>query len=113
MGDLTEYTIKRLIIGVFIILAVTVILFGIMQAMPGDPIELLAGERVFPEKIAQLKAQWGLDKPVYMQYFYWLSRIIRGDFGRSMVTKLPVIELIKAYPINSLYSSSRGIKVYF
>lgn len=113
MGDLTEYTIKRLIIGVFIILAVTVILFGIMQAMPGDPIELLAGERVSPEKIAQLKAQWGLDKPVYMQYFYWLSRIIRGDFGRSMVTKLPVIELIKArLPYTLLLTGSALIVEY-
>jgi len=113
LGDLTEYTIKRLIIGVFIILAVTVILFGIMQAMPGDPIELLAGERVSPEKIAQLKAQWGLDKPVYMQYFYWLSRIIRGDFGRSMVTKLPVIELIKArLPYTLLLTGSALIVEY-
>ena len=113
LGDLTEYTVKRLIIGVFIVLTVTVILFGIMQAMPGDPIELLAGERVSPEKIAQLKAQWGLDKPVYMQYFYWLSRIIRGDFGRSMVTKLPVIELIKArLPYTLLLTGSALIVEY-
>ena len=113
MGDLTEYTVKRLIIGVFIILTVTVILFGIMQAMPGDPIELLAGERVSPEKIAQLKAQWGLDKPVYLQYFYWLSRIIRGDFGTSMVTKLPVIELIKArLPYTLLLTGSALIVQY-
>ncbi|HDL60561.1 MAG TPA: ABC transporter permease [candidate division WOR-3 bacterium] len=84
-----------------------------MQAMPGDPIELLAGERVSPEKIAQLKAQWGLDKPVYMQYFYWLSRIIRGDFGRSMVTKLPVIELIKArLPYTLLLTGSALIVEY-
>ncbi|RLF44744.1 MAG: ABC transporter permease [Thermoplasmata archaeon] len=113
LGDLTEYTVKRLIIGVFIILTVTVILFGIMQAMPGDPIELLAGERVSPEKIAQLKAQWGLDKPVYLQYFYWLSRIIRGDFGTSMVTKLPVIELIKArLPYTLLLTGSALIVQY-
>ncbi len=108
-----EYTIKRLIIGIFIILAVTVILFGIMHAMPGDPIELLAGERVSPERIAQLKAQWGLDKPMYIQYFYWLSRIIRGDFGTSMVTKLPVIELIKArLPYTLLLTGSALIVQY-
>lgn len=108
-----EYTIKRLIIGVFIILTVTIILFGIMQAMPGDPIELLAGERVSPEKIAQLKAQWGLDKPIYLQYFYWISRIIRGDFGTSMVTRLPVIELIKArLPYTLLLTGSALIVQY-
>ncbi len=108
-----EYTIKRLIIGIFIVLAVTVILFGIMHAMPGDPIELLAGERVSPERIAQLKAQWGLDKPMYIQYFYWLSRIIRGDFGTSMVTKLPVIELIKArLPYTLLLTGSALIVQY-
>lgn len=113
MGDLAEYTVKRLIIGVFIIFTVTVILFGIMQAMPGDPIELLAGERVSPERIAQLRAQWGLDKPIYLQYFYWLSRIIRGDFGISMVTRLPVIELIKArLPYTLLLTGSALIVQY-
>ena len=96
MSDLLEYAAKKLILGVFIVLTVTIILFGIMQAMPGDPVELIAGERVSPERIAEIRAQWGLDKPIYIQYFYWLSRILHGDFGTSIVTKLPVSELIKA-----------------
>jgi len=96
LSDLLEYAAKKLILGVFIVLTVTIILFGIMQAMPGDPVELIAGERVSPERIAEIRAQWGLDKPIYIQYFYWLSRILRGDFGTSIVTKLPVSELIKA-----------------
>jgi len=96
LSDLLEYAAKKLILGVFIVLTVTITLFGIMQAMPGDPVELIAGERVSPERIAEIRAQWGLDKPIYIQYFYWLSRILRGDFGTSIVTKLPVSELIKA-----------------
>jgi len=96
LSDLLEYAAKKLILGVFIVLTVTIILFGIMQAMPGDPVELIAGERVSPERIAEIRAQWGLDKPIYIQYFYWLSRILHGDFGTSIVTKLPVSELIKA-----------------
>lgn len=96
MSDLLEYAAKKLILGVFIVLTATIILFGIMQAMPGDPVELLAGERVSPERIAEIRAQWGLDKPIYVQYVYWLSRILHGDFGTSIVTKLPVSELLKA-----------------
>jgi len=63
--------------------------------LPGDPLELmLLGERVTPERMKELKKSWGLDQPVYIQYFYWLSHVIMGDFGYSIVTRLPVSQLI-------------------
>jgi ABC-type dipeptide/oligopeptide/nickel transport system permease component len=83
-----------MLIMVVIVIGVTVITFLIMQLSPGDPVELMAGPRVTPERIEALKARFGLDKPIYIQYFYWLSRIIQGDFGTSIVTGQPAGMLI-------------------
>lgn len=94
MGLLT-YVVKKLLIGIPVIFGVTIILFYIMYMLPGDPIKLLlAGERVTPAKIEELRRAWGLDQPVYIQYFYWLSHVVRGDLGVSIVTKEPVTLLI-------------------
>lgn len=96
MSDLLEYAVRKLIIGAFVVFVVTVVLFCIMQLMPGDPIQLISNPRIPPEKIAELKKHWGLDKPVYVQYFYWLFHILQGDFGTSITTGQKVITLIKA-----------------
>lgn len=96
MSDMMEYTVRRLIMGVFVVLAVTALLFAIMRLMPGDPIELIAGPRVSPERIEELKKLWGLDKPTHVQYFYWLSNVLRGHFGNSITTGQKVSVLIGA-----------------
>lgn len=95
MSDVVRYIIKRLLTGVLVVLCVTIIIFGIMQAMPGDPIELMTDTRVSEEKIAELKAKWGTDKPPVVQYFYWLGNICKGDFGTSITTGQEVDYLIK------------------
>ena len=94
MSGMTRYICKRLLVGVLVVLCVSVIIFAIMQAMPGDPIDLLAGPRVPQEKVAEMKAQWGLDKPVIVQFFYWLANVLHGDFGTSITTKQEVSYLI-------------------
>lgn len=113
MSDMLEYTVKRLIMGIFVVLAVTALLFGIMQLMPGDPIQLITNPRVSPKKIAELQRQWGLDKPVYVQYFYWLLHVFRGDFGTSIATGQKVITLIQArLPYTLLLAGSSLILQY-
>ncbi|MEM3948315.1 MAG: ABC transporter permease, partial [Zestosphaera sp.] len=92
---LLSYAAKKLIVGIPVVFGVTIILFYIMYTLPGDPIRLLlAGERVTPERIEELRRAWGLDQPVYVQYFYWLSHVVRGDLGVSIVTKESVSYLI-------------------
>jgi ABC-type dipeptide/oligopeptide/nickel transport system permease component len=86
--------VKRILIGIPVILFVSLFIFLLMQMLPGDPIKLIAGERVTPERIEELRRSWGLDQPVYIQYFYWLSHVLMGDFGYSYVTRLPVSHLI-------------------
>lgn len=89
-----EYVIKRLLLGVLVLLAVSILLFTIMHSMPGDPIQLLCGDRVSPQKIADIRIRFGLDKPIYIQYMKWLTNALKGDFGLSIVTAQPVSKLV-------------------
>jgi peptide/nickel transport system permease protein len=95
MNDMLEYIVRRLIMGVFVVFAVTAVLFTIMQLMPGDPIQLIASPRMPAERIEELQKLWGLDRPLYVQYFVWLGRLLRGDFGNSITTGQQVVELIR------------------
>jgi len=88
------YTLRRLYQGVFVIIAITAILFLIMQLMPGDPIKLISNPRIPQDRIEELRHLWGLDKPIIIQYFYWFSNIIRGDFGTSIISGQKVSTLI-------------------
>lgn len=94
MNDIMRYIGKRLAIGLLVVLFVTVLIFAIMQAMPGDPVDLMVDTRVSAERVAEIKAEWGLDKPPVVQYFYWLGNILRGNFGMSISLKQNVSDLI-------------------
>ena len=94
MNDIMRFIAKRLAIGVLVVLFVTILVFAIMQMMPGDTIDLMVDTRVSAEKVAEIKAQWGLDKHPVVQYFYWLKNILQGDFGTSISLKQSVTELI-------------------
>ena len=94
MHDMLEYTLRRLFQGVFVVFAVSAILFGIMQLMPGDPINLISDPRIPQERLNELRRLWGLDKPAIIQYFYWLSHILRGDMGTSIISGQKVATLI-------------------
>lgn len=94
MNDIMRYIIKRLLIGILVVLFVTVLIFSIMQAMPGNPVDLMVDTRVSAEKVEEIKAEWGLDKPPAVQYFYWLGNIMRGNFGMSISLKQNVSDLI-------------------
>src|SRR5690606_9959208 len=75
---------------------VTLLTFGIMQAAPGDPIDLMVGEALITDaEIERIRERWGLDRPWYEQYMTWLSNFARGDMGRSVVrTGVPVHEMV-------------------
>lgn len=74
-------------------IGVTLIAFAFIHLIPGDPVELLAGERgVTPARHAELMAQFGWDRPLWQQYLDYLSGLAGGDLGRSLVTRQPVLE---------------------
>jgi len=94
VNDMLNYTLRRLYQGVFVIIAITAILFLIMQLMPGDPIKLISNPRIPQDRIEELRHLWGLDKPIIIQYFYWFSNIVKGDFGTSIISGQKVSTLI-------------------
>lgn len=78
-----------LVIPTFI--GVTLLAFAMIRLVPGDPIELLVGERgLSPERHAAFRADLGLDKPILVQYAIYISDVVRGDLGKSIVTRQPV-----------------------
>jgi len=91
---LLEYTVRRIAWGVLTVLTVTIVLFAIMYSMPGDPVRMIADPRTPVEQLEELKERWGLHHPPHIQYFIWLSRVVRGDLGTSIITRQPVTALI-------------------
>jgi len=73
---------------------VSVLIFLLQQLLPGDPATVLAGEEQDPEVIEQIRRQYHLDQPIPLQYLYWITGVLTGDFGESMRLKAPVGELI-------------------
>ncbi|MDJ0968622.1 MAG: ABC transporter permease subunit [Kiloniellales bacterium] len=74
-------------------IGVTIVAFAFIRLIPGDPIEVLAGERsVSPERHAELMQQFGYDKPLWQQYAIYLGNLFQGDLGQSIVTRRPVVE---------------------
>ena len=72
---------------------ITLLTFSLIHLIPGDPVELRAGERgIDPVRHAQIKAEMGLDKPLYIQYFRYIGGVFKGDLGKSFVTKKPIFE---------------------
>ena len=87
------YIIRRLLQLVPIAIGVTLIVFLIGHLSPGDPARLRLGVRATPETVAALRAKLGLDRPLHIQYISWLSKVIRGDLGRSIQFRKEVSEL--------------------
>jgi len=79
-----------LVIPTFI--GMTLLAFSLIRIVPGDPIETMAGERgIDPQRHAALLKEYGLDRPVLVQYGIYIGRVLRGDLGKSMITQEPVV----------------------
>ena len=95
------YTINRIIQLIPVLLIVSIVVFSFVHFLPGDVIDVLAGEEDIqdPEVRAALEKEFGLDKPIYIQYLVWLGNVLRGNFGKSMVTRRPIaLELFDRIP---------------
>lgn len=88
------YILRRFLQMIPVVLGVTVVVFLIMQLVPGDPARLLAGEGATPEQVEAIRASLGLNKPLIQQYLDYLSHVLQGDLGKSMVTNSPVLDEI-------------------
>ncbi|MBN8902693.1 MAG: ABC transporter permease [Rhodospirillales bacterium] len=84
------FALRRLLQAIPILLGVSLVVFGLVHIAPGNPIDMLMPPEASPEIVAQMKAAYGFDKPLYMQYLLWLLRAVRGDFGLSVFNAAPV-----------------------
>jgi peptide/nickel transport system permease protein len=85
---------RRIAIAIPTLIIVSIFVFALQHALPGDPILVIAGEERDPEAIERIRALYRLDDPVYLQYLAWIGQVIQGDFGRSLRTGEPVATLI-------------------
>ena len=88
--------LKRLLGVVPVVFGVLLLTFLLVHLVPGDPVEVMLGESATSADRAQLRTELGLDKPLAVQFGSYLANLAQGDFGRSIHTHLPVVELLKA-----------------
>jgi peptide/nickel transport system permease protein len=88
------YVIRRLLMVVPVMGIVTVVVFILSRVGPGDPAAILVGDFASSAEIARTRAAMGLDRPLVLQYFAWLSQLLHGDLGISIFSRTSVLELI-------------------
>ncbi len=93
---MTKYILRRLGQSFVILLGVSFITFLLLYILPADPARQIAGRSATPEAVANIRAQLGLDQPLLVQYWSYITNLIQGDFGRSYLQKTDVAELIQS-----------------
>ncbi|WP_413728073.1 ABC transporter permease [Sodalis sp. RH19] len=91
---MTAYLLRRLMQWIPVLLVSSIIVFAVVRAMPGDPAELIAGPDASREDVQRIRVEYGLDRPLPVQYAAWLGHMARGDFGVSYIYHRDNSELI-------------------
>ncbi|MFC4619269.1 ABC transporter permease [Camelliibacillus cellulosilyticus] len=84
------YSVRRLLALIPVLIGMSLIVFGIIRAIPGDPAMAILGEKATPEALASLRHVLGLDKPWFVQYFDYIKQLLTGDLGTSVRTHAPI-----------------------
>jgi peptide/nickel transport system permease protein len=92
---LTTYLLKRLVIAAITLLLASIVVFAVLQVVPGDPARLMLGMNASPEQVELLRSQLGLNDPLMLRYLHWAGGLLTLDFGRSYTYSVPVIELVR------------------
>ncbi|AEH44856.1 binding-protein-dependent transport systems inner membrane component [Thermodesulfatator indicus DSM 15286] len=99
-SNIRRYLLVRFLTVIPTVFILLTLIFFILRVLPGDPILAMVGQKVPPEVIQKLRAEAGLDKPLYVQYVHYLAGILKGDFGHSLIWgKRPVLtEIMEKFP---------------
>jgi peptide/nickel transport system permease protein len=92
---MSTYILGRLVQFVPTLFVVSIVVFLMVRAIPGDAAYTMLGPTAKPEQIAAMRAEMGLDEPLWKQYLVWIEGVLRGDLGRSWINNFPVADLIK------------------
>ncbi|MGB6129717.1 MAG: ABC transporter permease [Psychrilyobacter sp.] len=96
-----KYIIRRIIVSIFLLFVMSAMIYTIFAFAPGDPVGSQMDPNMTKAILAKLRAQYGLDQPIYKRYFYWLWSAIHGDLGYSIQYSKSAVEVIKTYMWNS------------
>ena len=97
--QMIKYILKRLVMMFFVVLGISFIIFTIMNLTPGNPAQLILGQSASAENVAKLETELGLNSPFFVRYFKFVFNAMRGDFGLSYQTRLPVFtEIMGRFP---------------
>lgn len=95
--SLVTFVLRRLLLIVPTLFGVSLLSFGLSRVVPGDPARLAAGAQATPEMYAQIRQEFGLDEPLPMQYWNYLTGLLHGDWGRSILSRRPVVDDLRTY----------------
>jgi peptide/nickel transport system permease protein len=106
--------VRRILLALCTLWGVTILIFVLLQALPGDmAISLLGSQSGNPEAVARMRSYLGLDQPAHIQYFVWLGDVLQGDLGRSARFDDPVLEVLKDKSVNSLILLAGSMVIMF
>jgi peptide/nickel transport system permease protein len=105
------YILRRLIQTVVVIFLLSFIAYYLMNLMPGDPIDIMisSNPRMTTDDAARLRAYYGIDKPIYVRYWKWLTTIMSGDLGYSRTYRVPVVQMLGPRLLNTFYLSGAAL----
>ena len=91
---MTRYVLNRLAVGVVTLFFASLVVFFVMEILPGDPARLMLGMNATEDAVAALRHQMGLDQHLVLRYLFWIGHLVTGDLGRSYTYSVPVLDLV-------------------
>lgn len=92
---MTRFVVRRFLVAIPVLIGVSILIFILVRLAPGDPVRTVFGINPgTPEALARVRHELGLDRPVVIQYFSWIGRVLKGDFGMSLYAAMPVRDVI-------------------
>jgi peptide/nickel transport system permease protein len=101
LRGVSGFVIRRLLLGLIVLIMVSIVVFAATQALPGDPARAILGRSATPQSLAALRLKLHLDQPVFTQYWTWLTGLLRGNLGTSLAAQEPVTTLLGPKLVNS------------
>ena len=106
-----RFIARRLVMASISVFVATFVIFVIVRIIPGDPIATMLGEEYSPEVAASLRRLYGLDQPILVQYREWITAVVQGDFGYSVMTGTSVAELLLRRVPRTLLLMAGGVAI--
>jgi peptide/nickel transport system permease protein len=92
---MTAYLLKRIAIALATLVLASIVVFAVLEVLPGDPARLMLGMNASAEQVEQVRTQMGLNDPLLLRYLHWIGSLVVLDFGRSYTYSVPVIDLVR------------------